>query len=144
MAELQVRVSVVGHSHVRRLEQYILQAAGKGVNSHFGVKNATVNWFGRGGLKINQLFDQSTHDVIHQTTPDVLIIAIGDNDHLDSENCDPQLLALRMVSAASTFHWRYGVPKVGLICSYFPAIWLVREETNFMIAMQRRSTATWK
>ena len=68
------RIMVLGHSHVRRLNDVI--------HSDFGVnpQQAVIRFYGQGGLRIPGLFSNNIINMLRNFQPEFLILMIGDND----------------------------------------------------------------
>ena len=70
------KIAIVGHSHVNRLND----SAVNGNNFHFPTDQVETAFFGRGGLRVPNLFGA---DILHPLIafePDAVILLVGDND----------------------------------------------------------------
>ena len=67
------RVAVVGHSHVRRLEEHCN-------GDNLSLNNLQIRFFSRGGLTVPQLFDRDILTPLLAFRPQGLVLLIGDND----------------------------------------------------------------
>ena len=83
MSANKTRIGILGHSHVRRLNEFVLP---KYVNFGLDETKHTVKCLGVGGLKIRQLIDPNVkhndkvHTFLATFQPQILMFCIGDND----------------------------------------------------------------
>ena len=104
-------ILVLGHSHTRRLGEFVLQHSSEKISSNFGVAGANVNFYGVGGAKVQELLDSRFTRKVEQYKPHMLILMIGDNDAV--HRCSVEELSSKIVATASYFHYALKVP---LIC----------------------------
>ena len=72
---MSAKVAIVGHSHIRRLEEYL-----DGNNLRLPRANIDIRFFSRGGLTVPGLFDPAILTPLLMFQPQALVLSIGDND----------------------------------------------------------------
>ncbi|XP_054870985.1 uncharacterized protein LOC129350063 [Amphiprion ocellaris] len=120
VVETPPKVWIIGSSYIRRAED----AAHEEFGPNLGL-NATVHWFGKGGLRWNGVIPRFYAELAQQTPPDVLVVHAGGNDlglvspaeHAANIEADLVHLHKAFPSMAIVFSainerkaWRYGKP----------------------------------
>ena len=78
-------VMVIGHSFVRRLEQFMLERYGFNHNMGFSFNTAEIMFRGIGGRTVDRL---ESHDLpmVEHFRPDIVYLEIGTNDLANLQN----------------------------------------------------------
>ena len=115
---------IIGHSFVRRLQEYVfLKNTSKVVGADFGISVQFSDVFYRrlGGLTLDRLINELP--LVCDLSPKAVIIDIGTND-LSSVGVDPVMLAKRITDFAKLVAAVNSVAEV-LVCQVLPRV-LVR------------------
>ena len=122
MSEHSQTVLVVGHSHVRRLGEFV-RKYDRGTGSHataylydvalnFKASGAFVIFRGVGGLKVDGLISPSVLQAVETHRPCAMIFMIGDNDKVSE--CNIEELASKIVATTSYFHYAWHIPSIAV------------------------------
>lgn len=102
-----VRVLIIGHSFVRRLEEYVSHSNLRH-NMGLSTDNHLVSYASIPGGRIDNI--TSLFTLIESTRPDMIVIDVGTND-LDSST-PAHLLARRLVNLATHIHSQFNITQV--------------------------------
>ena len=107
----QLRILVLGHSFVWRLEEFILNCPLPCISYSFNctIPNE-VNFYGTGGRTVEKL-RQYDLTVVEQFGPNIIILEIGSND-LCNPRLDPNSLATNMFQLVQMLHFTYQVSHI--------------------------------
>ena len=116
-SSVPIRVLVLGHSFVHRLQEFLKQSSQWQSNLNLAAAGHNVYFFGRGGLqfpRLLQLLSQACAPIY-----DLVVLEFGTNDL--ASGCPVELLVDRAIAVAQTLLEKYRVKQVVFveICSRF-------------------------
>ncbi len=112
----QQTVLILGDSFVSRLDSYLYNHSVRNFNLYYA--GHRVFCYGRGGLKIGDLFSCEIFDVIEQISPTVVLLEVGSND-LDNGYMPTSTLLQDLSNFSMTLKNTYGVSVVAVMCLFF-------------------------
>lgn len=108
---MQKRVMIVGHSHARRLHDFISCEEDALVQHNFRVAGVEMKIIGFGGMKVSQLPSPKVFREIAAFQPQAIIFMIGDNDIQQTGNETPTDLADRIVTTCTDLADSFDIPE---------------------------------
>lgn len=108
---MAVKLSVLGHSYVRRLMEDVNKPSNRWGNLNLRESEVVVDFLGKGGGTVHDLTSPVFSSHLTDKQPDVVLLQIGGND-VDCRGADPLKIAGSIVSVSEWMVFGFGVRHV--------------------------------
>lgn len=118
---MAVKLSLLGHSFIRRLKEEVLRSGSRWENLNLRASEVEVNYLGKGGGKVRDITSRLFSEHLSLERPDAVVLQIGGND-VDGLGADPIRIARDIITVAEWMIVGFGVKHVTIMQLLFRKI----------------------